>query len=322
MSQPSDFNQTGQFSQKSQLPYQSPASGGGAQTGTSGKAIASLVLGLVSIVGMCFTAIPGLILGIMGLGDINRSHGRLGGKGIAVFGIVLSSVGMIWTIVALLIGMMLPAVQAVRTAARTVQAQNNMRQQTLGMLNYESEFREFPKQNMDGLSWRVHILKYTGHDYLYNQFHLDEPWDSDHNIQLLDQMPEIYDCPNIGSLPPGFTVYQVPYSDLDVNPDGPQALFDTSGEGVRFGKITDGSSNTIAVLEVDEAVAVEWTKPADWEYDPSDPTRDLGNVNPGTILVAMSDGSIQQLPANIDPETMQAMITRDGGEIVSSDFGY
>ena len=308
------MSQSSNFDQAEKLPYQPPALGGGERTGTSGKAVASLILGLASCVLMCFTAIPGLILGIMGLSDINRSQGRIGGKGLAIFGIVLSSIGMVWSIVAILIALMLPAVQQVRTAARKTESMNNMRQQALAMLNYESANREFPMQQKDGLSWRVHILPYTEYDYLYQQFHLDEPWDSPHNIQLLDQMPSIYDCPNIGHLPPGYTVYQVPYTDLDVNPEGPSALFDTSGVGVTFGMITDGSSNTIAVLEVDAAAAVEWTKPADWEYDPSDPTRNLGDVNIGTITVSFADGSIQQLPDDIRPEDMKALITRDAGD--------
>ena len=308
------MSQSSNFDQAEKLPYQPPALGGGESTGTSGKAVASLILGLASCVLMCFTAIPGLILGIMGLSDINRSQGRIGGKGLAIFGIVLSSIGMVWSIVAILIALMLPAVQQVRTAARKTESMNNMRQQALAMLNYESANREFPMQQKDGLSWRVHILPYTEYDYLYQQFHLDEPWDSPHNIQLLDQMPSIYDCPNIGHLPPGYTVYQVPYTDLDVNPEGPSALFDTSGEGITFRKITDGSSNTIAVLEVDAAAAVEWTKPADWEYDPSDPTRNLGDVNIGTITVSFADGSIQQLPDDIRPEDMKALITRDAGD--------
>ena len=315
MSQSSDFSQTGKH------PYQPPALGGGESTSTSGKAIASLVLGLASCVLVCFTAIPGLILGIMGLGDINRSQGRIGGKGLAIFGIVLSSMGMVWSFVAILIGLMLPAVQAVRTTARKTQSINNMRQLTLGMLNYESTNRAFPAQQEGGLSWRVHILPYVEYDYLYQQFHLDEPWDSPHNIQLLDQMPPIYDCPNI-HLPPGYTVYQVPYTDLDVNPEGPNALFDTSGEGITFSSISDGASNTIAVLEVDAAAAVEWTKPADWEFDPSDPTRNLGNVNFGSITVSFADGSTRELSDDIDPEDMKALITRDAGDQTTMRYGY
>jgi len=258
-----------------------------------------------------------LILGIMGLGDINRSQGRIGGKGLAVFGIVLSSMGMVWTVVVLLIGMMLPAVQAVRTAARRVTSMNNLRQQALGMLNYESDNMKFPAQQQGGLSWRVHILPYTEYDYLYQQFHLDEPWDSPHNIQLLDQMPPIYDCPNIDHLPLGYTVYQVPYTDLNANPDAPRALFDTSERGATIGSVTDGTSNTIAVLQVDAAAAVEWTKPADWEYDPSNPTRDLGGDNFGTFAVALADGSAHLLSDDIAPEDMKALITKGNGDDTS-----
>ena len=36
------------------------------------------------------------------------------------------------------------------------------------------------------LSWRVHILPYMDYGQLYDQFHLDEPWDSEHNKKLLD----------------------------------------------------------------------------------------------------------------------------------------
>src|SRR5438874_420269 len=45
------------------------------------------------------------------------------------------------------------------------------------------------------LSWRVSLLPYLQRGDLYNQFHLDEPWDSPHNIVLLDRMPDVYRCP-------------------------------------------------------------------------------------------------------------------------------
>ena len=153
MSQNSNFDQAGK------PPYQRPAMGGGDSTGTSGKAIASLILGLASFLLVCFTAIPGLILGIMGLSDIKRSNGRVGGKGLAIFGIVLSSMGMVWTIVAILVGLMLPAIQVTRQAAREVTSVNNVRQMVLSMHNYESKNQKFPLQNQNGLSWRC--LLYT-----------------------------------------------------------------------------------------------------------------------------------------------------------------
>ena len=316
-----NFNQTGK------LPHQSPVmGGGGATTSTSGKAIASLILGLVSIVAMCFTAVPGLILGIMGLSDINRSQGRVGGKGVAVFGIVLSSIGLVWTVFGVLLltsilPIVLPAVQVVRQAARETTSTNNIKQQVLAILNYESEHGAIPQQDKSGLSWRVHILPFIGEQYLYNQFILDEPWDSPNNIQLIDQMPDCYDCPTV-ELEPGLTVYQVPYTDMETNLDPKDiAVFDTSGVERTLGKITDGASNTVMVLEVNPEVAVEWTKPVDWEFDPADSTRGLGALNSRTIIVGFADGRVERLPNSIDPKVMKAIITRAGGEKIPRDFG-
>ena len=308
MSQDPGFNQ----------PYQSPVIKDSA-SGTSGKAIASLVLGLLSIVGACFTGIPGVILGIMGLSDVNRSGGRVGGKGMAIFGIVLSSLGIVWTAVmaiGLLFATMLPAVQAARTAARGAQSSNNMRQLSLAMLNYESAHQAFPLREEKGLSWRVHILPFLGRPDLYERFNLDEPWDSPHNIQLLSEMPLVYECPSV-DLPQGYTVYQVPYTNIATNPASQDlAMFDTSGEPITFKAIADGSSNTIILLEVDEFTAVEWTRPADWEYDPSDPKRDLGDVTPMSIVVSFADGSSDRLPVDISPEEFKAFITRSAGDVV------
>src|SRR5262245_66453972 len=39
------------------------------------------------------------------------------------------------------------------------------------------------------LSWRVHLLPYIEQQSLYQQFHLDEPWDSPHNQMVLNSYP-------------------------------------------------------------------------------------------------------------------------------------
>lgn len=57
---------------------------------TSGTAVASLVLGVVSLFCSCFTALPGLICGIIGLVSIGKSNGLLKGRGLAILGIMLS----------------------------------------------------------------------------------------------------------------------------------------------------------------------------------------------------------------------------------------
>ncbi len=72
----------------------------------------------------------------------------------------------------------------------------------LGTLNYHDVHRFFPPQQSGDsaetiplrssqLSWRVHLLPFLGHNALYKQFRLEEPWDSPHNQQLLSSMPRL-----------------------------------------------------------------------------------------------------------------------------------
>ena len=112
-----------------------------------------------------------------------------------------------------LVALLLPAVQAAREAARRSQSMNNLKQIALAMHNYHDTFTAFPPAysvDKDGkplLSWRVHILPVSSSSTpLYQEFHLDEPWDSDHNKKLIARMPQIYRSPN-SMAEPGKTVY-------------------------------------------------------------------------------------------------------------------
>lgn len=57
----------------------------------SRKAIASFVLGLMSVIGLFITGILALILGLLALDDIRRAPHSIGGKGIAVAGTILGT---------------------------------------------------------------------------------------------------------------------------------------------------------------------------------------------------------------------------------------
>src|SRR5262249_26236289 len=82
-------------------------------------------------------------------------------------------------------------------AARRNRSAERLKQIACALQNYHDVCGQFPavgnfKDGKALLSWRVHILPYLGEEKLYREFHLDEPWDSDHNKALIARMPPIY----------------------------------------------------------------------------------------------------------------------------------
>lgn len=280
---------------------------------TSAMAITSLVLGVVSFLCSLLVSIPAIILGAIALAQINKSEGQLGGSGLAIAGIVTGGVSAVLHGL-LMVAMLLPAIQAAREAARRNVTMSHMKQVSLGILNYESAMGSFPASGnadaADGtqLSWRVRILPFLGYEDLYRQFHLDEPWDSEHNRSLIPQMPEIFSCVS-ADLAEGETVL------LAVT--GPGTLF---GDGTRQRKmrdVHDGLSNTIYVVEADADRAVIWTKPEDLTINAQDPLSGLGNLRPFGFLAGYCDGHIDFIKANQSPESVHGLMTHAGGEDVN-----
>lgn len=213
-----------------------------------------------------------------------------------------------YQVIGAMAGMLLPAVQSAREAARRVEGSNNLKQIMLALHNYESVYKKFPARAIVDadkkplLSWRVSILPFLEEQKLYEEFHLDEPWDSEHNIKLLDRMPKFYRNPS-NPPAPGITTY------LTFVGEG----VGLSTDGLRIARITDGTSNTLALIDADPELGVPWTKPDDFDIKLLDET-DL--LRPEGSFGAFFDGSVQFLSPLIDLETFKALISHSGGEII------
>jgi hypothetical protein len=302
-------------------------------TGTSGKAWVSLILGFMSFGCTLLAGIPAVIAGIMSLREIGASEGRLKGHGMAISGIVLGVIGSLLIapviIIAVLIGLLIPAVQKVREAAARTQSANNLKQIGIAFHNHNDTYQSLPPGNFKvagpgapktvnygnpGLSWRVALLPFLGEDALYRQFHLDEPWDSPHNKTLLTLMPKVYEHPSAdgAKTAAGFTHYRAF--------TGPHTLFDpTLTGGARIpASFPDGTANTIFVVEASEPV--EWTKPDDLPFGPGVPLPKLGVSSDGSFNALMGDASVRKVDKSTSETTLRAAITRDGGEVLGPDW--
>ncbi len=209
------------------------------------------------------------------------------------------------------VGLALPAVQSARSAARQAQEMNHLKQLGLAFHNYESAKGAFPTDvySEDGtplLSWRVRLLPYMEEMALYSQFKLDEPWDSEHNRPLLDQMPAVFSSPDSAHL-----FNKTRYVTLD----GETTLF-PGNEKLSFRDVTDGTSNTIMFVQVHPDSAVEWTRPADVDFDAENPFAGVAQER-GEFLATFCDGSVRRISLGIGAEAMKALATRAGEEVIS-----
>jgi Protein of unknown function (DUF1559) len=164
------------------------------------------------------------------------------------------------------------------------------------------------------LSWRVAILPYLGYQSLYDRFHLDEPWDSPHNRALLKEMPAELTCPGLAARKSGMTGYLI-----FVGPKFEMASVNTPFEptrGVDIREVTDGTSNSILVFETDTPVF--WTKPDDLEWTPTAPLPRISSPHSGGTHALFIDGASRFLKRPIAEQTFRAILTINGGEVVSS----
>jgi type II secretory pathway pseudopilin PulG len=283
---------------------------------SSGKAITSLVLGLCSLVCSCFTGIPAIIFGFLALSDIKSSHSRLTGQNMAMTGIVLGFGGSALAALGLLVGLLLPAVQMARHAARNASSMNNMMQIGLALQAVATKDGAYPAQySLDatgrpGTSWRVQLLPYMEAGAQFQLYHLDEPWNSPGNLQALTVIPPQFINP-----------MDEPAAEQGANSVGYVAV---AGPGFLFdgptphkpSEIRDGLSQTIMVVEVAQS-GIALAEPRDLTWDEFLANFKARNVGRNIWVNAVfADGTVRKISYDTSPDKLRAYFTIDGGENV------
>jgi uncharacterized protein (TIGR03067 family) len=203
-------------------------------------------------------------------------------------------------------------IDKVREAAVRTRSINNLKHIGLAMHNYHFTHKTFPAHaiySKDGktplLSWRVAILPYLDEQALYDEFKLDEPWDSKHNKKLIVKMPKLYEPLGEGKKGEGLTYYQVF--------TGPNTVFD-GPKKMKIQAITDGTSNTLLAIEAKDAVV--WTRPADLTLPKAkDKLPAVGGLF-NNVNALFCDATVRSLSRAVPPAVLRSLITPAGGEVI------
>ena len=229
---------------------------------------------------------------------------------------VLCTLGIIVVVIALL----LPAYRSAKLAARRAWCTNNLKQIVLALHNYEEMYEVLPPahtvdaQGRPLHSWRTLILPYLEQEALYRTIDLSKPWNDPANAKALETEVSVFRCPEavaeaVG--PKNTTTYLAVV--------GPGACF-LPKEPRRLADITDGTSNTLAVIEAGEANAVPWMMPVDADEavvlstGPKTKLHHAGGTNAGFV-----DGSVRFLKTSIPANVRRALVSISGNDTPSAD---
>ncbi|GIW98861.1 MAG: prepilin-type N-terminal cleavage/methylation domain-containing protein [Pirellulaceae bacterium] len=204
-------------------------------------------------------------------------------------GFTLVELLVVIAIIGILVALLLPAVQAVREAARRMKCSNNLKQIGLGFMNFESAYGGFPPRRWQRADegrtgWGTFILPFMEHQTIYSQYQWKYHFYDPQNKEVVETRLDVFECPSVARDQPivcgvgtntvhGWIDYLVP-NGIRVPENGqfqdfPQwensgnahvALLDSTNISVfangnegraprKLAQITDGLSNTLLVNE-------------------------------------------------------------------------
>jgi len=256
------------------------------------------------------------------------------------------------SIIGVLVGLLMPAVQSARVSARQVVCRNQLRQLGLGLHMYHDAHACFPAGSYEmgpsftiqtGWGWGAMILPHIEQPAVYEQIDFGQGTAVGSNLALIAAPIALWRCPADVGLE-RLSVVPASYPQYDLasgNYCGSEGILKAMSS-IRFGQIKDGTSKTFLVGERQVKPSVNGSLPftASWcgvvafqnGYDSastphlsasrfyplnSGATLSFGSRHTGGANFTMADGSVIFVNDSIDYRVYEALGTIAGGEVVS-----
>lgn len=261
-------------------------------------------------------------------------------------------------IIGILIGMLLPAVQSVREAARRVQCTNNLKQIGLGLTSYEVTYKRYPPSHIKTPKHNLLtlILPFVEQQAVYDRFDFSEDWNKGANKTAHKVNISVFRCPSTWQ----YEDYGSDYSaDVKIAPAVYKELlkqgviterFHWEGmlkmdcSSVRAAQVTDGLSNTLLYFEdagrpfcykfrelqpKSTVTGAKWADSDAFFYSHTlclgnqmincENSNELYSFHTDGCNFVYADGSVHYLNQSVNPETFISLFTYDCGDTVNHD---
>lgn len=265
-------------------------------------------------------------------------------------GFTLIETLVVIAIMAILIALLLPAVQQARAAARRTQCMNNLRQVAIGLHNYHDAHQVLPPGSIvvgpafgvaSGWGWGAMLLPFVDQQPLYSEIDFNIGTATPANLNLLVTTLSTWKCPSdIGpptfdSTIPAAGTFTIAHGNYAANAEMMSGL-----SSVTFDQVVDGLSNTVMLGERGwnpDASAHKFTSAwfgtlatesergfdsvAHIEMITDEPVNNIvgggdcfSSHHSGGAYVALGDGSVHFFSENMDRDLYAAAGTIANGE--------
>ena len=186
-------------------------------------------------------------------------------------------------------------------------AQANLTRVAAAIETYVAQNNDLPRDLLNDagepiLSWRVRLLPLLDQQALYDEFALDEPWDSETNQPLVARMPSVFGDDS----------------------DHHSHVLAFAGESMaaapgRTGLPSDPAEGTLAFIQTYGDQSETWSAPGGLLEFEADALKRTGDSAFPSVNVITADGKLHALSRWTRLKSIEAMLTADGGEELDLD---